>query len=137
LGRAPVRLTHGDLHLDNVVFRGAGMPVILDWASAALGPVALDVFPFVATSLAPADQRSASALVDELLDGLVGDDTAARARLVDDGRRALLRYFAGVVGWLSRPPTGIPREAALRDAALDAGIFSHALLMWEVEGVLP
>lgn len=93
-------------HLDNVAFRmdsSRTVPVVLDWASAANGPVALDVFPFLATSMSPSDHTThAAGMVEELADELLRGDLAL---LVDHGRRALIRHFVGVIGWLSKPPT--------------------------------
>lgn len=43
LARAPHTLLHSDLHLDNVMFRADGTPVIIDWPDAARGPGAVDV----------------------------------------------------------------------------------------------
>lgn len=43
LARVPKTLIHSDLHLDNVLFRADGTPVIIDWPDAARGPGVVDV----------------------------------------------------------------------------------------------
>jgi hypothetical protein len=93
LRRAPGVAVHGDLHLDNVLFgpEDAGRrPVVLDWGSVCTGPSAIDVFPFLAMSLSPEDHTRHAA---DLLADLPAGSTS-----LDDGRRRLLCYFAGVIG---------------------------------------
>ena len=131
LRRAPGVAVHGDLHLDNVLFGpdDAGRrPVVLDWGSACTGPSAIDVFPFLAMSLSPEDHtRHAADLLADLSMG---------STCLDDGRRRLLCYFAGVIGWRNRPPGTHPREAALRAAALGDGRLINALLQWDAAKIL-
>jgi hypothetical protein len=132
LAEAPSTVVHADLHLDNVLFTGAGAdrePVVIDWATACVGPAAVDVFPFIAESLAPRDHdRLARSMIDDLSRDLPPHH---RKRLLDYGRLALMRHFAGVINWLARPATGNPREAALRQAALGNGRLVNALLYWK------
>jgi hypothetical protein len=122
---------HGDLHLDNVLFTTSGKPIVIDWATARIGPLALDLFPFLATSLSPQDHnRHAADLIDDLLETVQQRHTED---FDDQGRCALLRHFAGIIGWISHPPTDNPREAALRHAALHDGRLVNALLQWNAQ----
>jgi hypothetical protein len=41
-----------------------------------------------------------------------------------------------VVGWRNRPTTDIPREQALRAAAIADGRLIHALRLWDAAHVL-
>jgi aminoglycoside phosphotransferase (APT) family kinase protein len=103
LRRTPGVAVHGDLHLDNVPFAPEGArrrPVVLDWGSVCAGPGAIDVLPFLAMSLSPEDHTRHAA---DLLADLPGGSTS-----LDDGRRRLLCYFAGVIGWRNRPPRDAP-----------------------------
>lgn len=122
---------HGDLHLDNVLFPTAdgSRPIVIDWASARIGPLAVDVAPFLASSLSPEDHhRHATDLINDLRTDL----PAQFSRDFEDQTRcALLRHFAGVIGWLSRPSTDNPRETALREASLQDGRLVNALLHWD------
>lgn len=131
LQSGPAAALHADLHLDNVLFRTAAetpLPVVLDWGALCTGPSAIDIFPFVAMSLSTADHiRYASDLLADL--GLRDED-------FDAGRRRLLCYFAGVVGWRNRPPGAHPRERALCAAALDDGRLVNALLQWDAASVI-
>jgi aminoglycoside phosphotransferase (APT) family kinase protein len=131
LRRTPGVAVHGDLHLDNVLFAPEGArrrPVVLDWGSVCAGPGAVDVFPFLAMSLSPEDHtRHAADLLADLAMG---------STCLDDGRRRLLCYFAGVIGWRNRPPGAHPRETALRTAALGDGRLSNALLQWDAARIL-
>jgi aminoglycoside phosphotransferase (APT) family kinase protein len=124
---APAHPVHADLHLDNVLFTD-GAPVVLDWGSVCLGTPAIDVFAFITTSLAPNDQQLHFAdLVRDL---------GQTASTIDDGRRRLLCLLAGVIGWRNRATTDIPRERALRAAALTDGRLINALRLWDAAYVL-
>ncbi|MGH3418270.1 MAG: hypothetical protein ACRDOD_01530 [Streptosporangiaceae bacterium] len=86
------------------------------------------MFPFLAMSLSPEDHTRHAA--DLLADLSMGSTS------LDDGRRRLLCYFAGVIGWRNRPPGAHPRETALRTAALGDGRLISALLQWDAAKVL-
>lgn len=43
LANAPYTLIHGDLHLGNMVFEQSTIPVLLDWARCAKGPLVTDL----------------------------------------------------------------------------------------------
>jgi aminoglycoside phosphotransferase (APT) family kinase protein len=53
LRHATSTLIHADLHLDNVLFRPDGTPVVLDWTDAARGPAAADLGRLVLDGLPP------------------------------------------------------------------------------------
>ncbi|MGH3277153.1 MAG: phosphotransferase [Streptosporangiaceae bacterium] len=131
LRNAPSGVVHGDLHLDNILFMpdsAAAQPAVLDWGTVRLGPSVIDVFPFLAMSLSPEDHvRHAADLLADL---------AISSSALDDGRRGLLCYFAGLIGWRSRPPGQNQRERALRAAALGDGRLVSALLQWDAASVL-
>jgi Phosphotransferase enzyme family len=136
LRQAPGGVLHSDLHLDNVLFErtSAGrQAVVLDWGSVCAGPSAIDIFPFLAMSLPPEDhaRHAADLLADLPLADLPLSDAA-----LDHGRRRLLCYFAGVIGWRNRPPSGHAREAALRQAALSDGRLINAMLHWDAARIL-
>ncbi len=128
LQSAPARIAHADLHLDNVLFRADG-PTVLDWGSTCAGSPAVDIFPFISSSLSPEDQQRYGADLIERS----GLDAAG----IEDGRRRLLCALAGVIGWRNRAPTGNPREHALRVAALADGRLINALRQWDAARVLP
>ena len=59
-------LLHGDLRLDNILFRpGGSEPVLIDWQGLSIGPAILDVGYFLIQSLATRDRQ---AHLRELLD---------------------------------------------------------------------
>jgi aminoglycoside phosphotransferase (APT) family kinase protein len=97
-------LMHGDLHLDNVLWRPAVTPVVLDWSNAGAGPASRDLLVLVGGGIpdghrsgmvdryAAATARRAEAVVADLLDaahwmlrGVVG--WAAAAERVEPGTR--------------------------------------------------
>src|SRR6185436_2232626 len=64
LDEAPTALVHADLHLENVLFRPDGTPVLLDWTDASLGPAAADlawILVFSQRALGPCAFRDALA----------------------------------------------------------------------------
>lgn len=131
LRRGHDSVVHADLHLDNILFAPAAAgtrAVVLDWGSICVGPPAVDIFPFLAMALSVEDHtRHAADLIATL---------ALPGAAVDDGRRALLCTFAGVIGWRHRPATAIPRERALRAAALGDGRLANALQQWDALSIL-
>jgi aminoglycoside phosphotransferase (APT) family kinase protein len=127
LHEAPAHPVHADLHLDNVLFTDDG-PVVLDWGSVCRGAPVVDSFGFITTSLSPLDQqRHFTDLVREL-----GLDATS----VANGRRRLLCMLAGVIGWRNRAETDVPRERALRAAAIGDGRLITALRLWDAADVL-
>ena len=139
----PRTLTHGDLHLDNLLFeaRGAGSVVLLDWQTASVGPPAWDLTLFLVDSLTVDDRRAAEAeLLDRYLTLLaehgVSDYPLEELRL--EMRLSLLALLAGTVGWLANldPDELTGRERALQEAALADGRLAAALLDHDVESLL-
>ncbi len=139
----PRALTHGDLHLDNLLFdaRGARSVVVLDWQTVSVGAPAWDVGYFLVDSLSVDDRRAAEA---ELLDRyvtLLAEDGVTDYSL-DDLRReiplALLAQLAGTVGWLTtlNETELTDRERALREAVFDDGRLAAALDDHDVETLL-
>ena len=136
LAAAPATIIHGDLHLDNVMFRRANnaiLAIILDWQGPSVGPGALDVAGFIAESLSVEDRRNHEiGLLREYHDMLVAGGVAEYSfdRLVDDVLRSLCVRAIGQVGWLFRVISNAPvgREAALVDAIFDPGRVYRALL---------
>jgi phosphotransferase family enzyme len=124
LGAAPQTLVHGDLHLDNVLFREDGTPVVLDWPSAKRGPAAADFGHFLVESLTPDARRAEGHALAErhvatlAARGVVGygaDD------LLADARRVFVVLFGAAVRWASGPHASrpdVPRVALLSDSLL-------------------
>jgi len=126
---APETLLHGDLHLDNVLFEGAGRtPVLLDWARVGRGPAALDVGELM-WSIAPAGSE----------DDVLGTYTRALADLGVPARpealwsrelggallRKFLRETCGVAGW---EPT-LDREWRILEVTFER--LDESLARWE------
>jgi aminoglycoside phosphotransferase (APT) family kinase protein len=64
LDGSPAALLHADLHLENVLFRPDGTPVVLDWTDASIGPAAADfawVLVFSQRAMGPRAERDALA----------------------------------------------------------------------------
>jgi hypothetical protein len=136
-------LTHGDLHLDNVLFdaRAEHSVVILDWQGAALGPPAWDVAYFLCDSLSVDDRRAAEAgLLEHYVELLAEHGVTDYS--VEVLRReiplALLAQLAGTVGWLTTlDETELTdRERALQQAVLGDGRLAAALLDHDAEALL-
>lgn len=135
LNGPPATLVHGDLHLDNIIFRGDGAApdaTIIDWQTVSRGLGALDLSYFVTAALSVEDRRAVEAeLIDLYLTTLrsagVGDYGVDDLR--DQYRLALLWQLAGTVGWLARTIGTAPegRELALVDAIFDPGRLFAAL----------
>jgi aminoglycoside/choline kinase family phosphotransferase len=109
LSRAPATAIHGDFHLDNVLFRPGGAPVVIDWAFAALGPGAVDVVRLLVEGMTYEARRTEEgALVDEYLRGLsVRGIRYEAADLEADVDDALTVAFSGAVRF-KEPGPGTP-----------------------------
>jgi len=117
LAGAPRTLLHADLHLDNVVFKGADRrPVILDWARAAKGPAALDVIWLLfeigrAQNMDPVLAAYLAAL--ELHSGVGQDEAAWRRQL---GGALLRRFISWTLGLVRWEPTAEREKAMIENA---------------------
>jgi streptomycin 6-kinase len=139
----PRGLTHGDLHLDNLLFdaRGARSVVVLDWQGASLGPPAWDVAYFICDSLSVDDRRAAEAELLGRYATLLAEHGVTDYSLEDlrrDIPLALLAQLAGTVGWLTtlNAEELTDRERALQEAVLGDGRLAAALVDHEVEALL-
>jgi streptomycin 6-kinase len=71
LSRAPATVIHADLHVENVLFRADGSPVVLDWTDVARGPAAVDFAKFLLNAPdSTARNALARASAPRYLDGL-------------------------------------------------------------------
>jgi hypothetical protein len=64
LSAPPLTLVHGDLHIGNVMFssgRGDEILALIDWQTAVRGRGPMDIAALFASSLQPADRRTAEA----------------------------------------------------------------------------
>ncbi len=112
---------HHDPHLDNVLWRADGRPVLLDWSGADVLPPSLDVAMLMQSlsfrpdpALAPGELLSV--YHRELAEGGVDIDRAEVTVPVAAALRLLVR---GLIGWAGSEPDPPPtaRMLALRDAA--------------------
>lgn len=138
LGDAPRTLIHGDLHLDNIVFRDGQPgtpPIITDWQTVGVGPAVVDLAAFLTGAL---DANHRGELEAELLtawhEALLGTGVIdySRAQLEHDYGLALIRQLAGVFGWLANTElsslSGRERDvtlAAIGDGRLIAALRDH------------
>ena len=113
LDAGPHTWIHGDMHLDNVLWRGPADPAILDWTHSVWGPPAVDIVWLTDggglrrdVDLRPYLDILEAARID--LDPVLSS--------LDD---AALRLLAGRVGWagLDPPRSTSGRFIALRDDA--------------------
>ncbi len=142
LSDGPHTLTHGDLHLDNVIFNARGRAVaVLDWQTVSEGPPTRDLALFLFGSLSPEDRRTAE---DTLLDRYVAllAEHGIRGYAVEgarlDLRCALLALLAGtIIGIANLDPSDLSeRERALQDATIENGRLTTALLDHNVSSLL-
>ena len=98
----PSTVVHGDLHLDNVVWRADGAPVILDWANCGRGPGVIDLAEVIFGMAGP-DQRGP--VIGSYLDALRSHgQVVTDTDLVRWLGGALLRWFLfhtfGTARWI-------------------------------------
>lgn len=111
---------HGDMHLDNVLFRSDDSVVILDWANATIGPPAVDLAHVFSEGIASGDPESRLA---EWLP-VYGEEAASLGAVIDLGELrssigwAILRLLQGSIGWAGREEDPLPRFLALRENLL-------------------
>jgi hypothetical protein len=111
---------HADLHLDNVVFRQGTEAVILDWASARIGPPAIDVGHILTEGL---DRGAPHERIERW--GPVYADEADRFGVnidLDRLRRSIgwsiLPLLRGVIGWTARDEVFTDRLVVVRENLL-------------------
>ncbi len=124
LQAAPSTLVHGDLHLDNVLFRSDGTPILLDWPSVSRGPAAADFAHFLAESMSPAlrrvrqrelARRHAAALAAR---AGIGYDADVLRR---DAERVMVVLFGAAIRWVAgpnAPKPDVPRAPLLAQSLL-------------------
>ena len=139
----PRTLTHGDLHLDNLIFdaRGAGSVAVLDWQTVSVGSPAWDVTLFLVDSLSIEDRRAAEVELLERYLALLAEHGVrdySREELRLECSLSLLLLLAGTVGWLANLDANdlSGRERALYEAALRDGRLAAALLDHGAEALL-
>ena len=125
LAAVPRTLTHGDFHLDNVVFVTTG-PVVLDWARAGARVAVHDLAELLFSMVAPAD---VDAVYDAYREALGVELGEVPARLHGDLGVRLLQHFAtrtlGIARWLPSSP----REERL--VAVDRERTRQAMGEWQ------
>ncbi len=135
LAATPQTVIHGDLHLDNVLFRPSSEgaeAVLIDWQSVSLGPAAVDVAMFMVGSLSAPDRRAGEA---DLLRGYLATIRSLGVvgygldDLWRDSTLALMWLLTGVVNWIGSADLDVlsGRERKLVDAALGDGRIISAL----------
>jgi aminoglycoside/choline kinase family phosphotransferase len=106
LAEAPRTVIHDDLHLDNVLFRPDGTPVVLDWTDAKRGPGAVDFARLLVENVTPDARRArqdalalryAKALAAR---GVVG---YGKDRVLRDAAHFYTVGFAAAVRWAGGP----------------------------------
>ncbi|MDJ0953292.1 MAG: aminoglycoside phosphotransferase family protein [Acidimicrobiia bacterium] len=119
LALGPASWVHRDPHLDNILWRADGSPVLLDWSGAAIGPPAVDVAVLLVSLAfrndAPIDPdqllaRYASSLQRYGVDAGLDEITRTAAL-------ALRIQIRGMIGWAGavRTPPDAGRKLALRN----------------------
>lgn len=106
LAAAPATVIHGDLHLDNVLFRPDGAPVVIDWTHSALGPGAVDVVRLLVEGMTyEARREHETALVDRYLRALSRRGIRCDAAAFDtDMGHALTVAYSGAIRWKEPAP---------------------------------
>jgi aminoglycoside phosphotransferase (APT) family kinase protein len=126
LKTGPRSWIHHDLHLDNVLWRPGGTPVLLDWSGAVMGPPGVDVSVLLLDlAFGARPSLSPEELLSTYHEVVVGSGVTVESRnVVHTGRLALFPLLQGIMGWAGRaddpPPTG--RSQALRDYSIAAAI---------------
>jgi thiamine kinase-like enzyme len=122
LGQGPASWIHVDAHLDNVLFRPDGTPVLLDWCNAAIGPPAVDLVRFLSEGVVAASKPSRVTMLLSAYAEELGESEAARvvlSELESDLGLALLPLLQGAVGWAGREDLELHgRSAALCETFL-------------------
>ena len=120
LGRMPMTVVHGDLHLDNVIIGHDGTATILDWGRPRRAAAAVDVARcFLEVTDAHPDDDRGRAFLATYLDTLrmreVDVDPTGFRTMIDV---AQLAFAPGIIRWAasSRPAPGTRPWSLLRNA---------------------
>lgn len=119
LDDAPATAIHADLHLENVLFRPDGTPVVLDWTDASLGPAAVDFAWFlVFTKRATGPRAVRDALADRYVGRLAarGVRGCGAPRMRRDAAHAAVSILALVVRNAASPDFKPPPHPRVADA---------------------
>jgi aminoglycoside phosphotransferase (APT) family kinase protein len=125
---APVTLIHGDLHVDNLLFRPDGTPVVLDWARVSLGPAALDVAGSQIRRRGPGGHRAnGRAFALQYAEALRARGVAGYGvdRVEADAAAAAAVQLAGTIRWAARADESklaIPRVRELVEAGIRVAV---------------
>lgn len=111
LGAGPLSVMHGDVHLDNALWRSDGEAVLVDWTRHRVGPPAWDLASLTMglDMPDPGDAYRAAFSSGEMADDVLD--------LVEDAR---LLWARGVIGWAGLHEH--PREGSRAGLVLAAGI---------------
>lgn len=113
---------HVDPHLDNILWREDGSPVLVDWSNARVGPSVVDL----AALLIGYSFRSVPAMKPMTMVGLYGKTVDQPVESLVPGVEAALEivFIQGIVGWAGEEYNdGFPdRKAMLRDDAMGRAI---------------
>jgi aminoglycoside phosphotransferase (APT) family kinase protein len=118
LAAVPDTLLHGDLHLDNVLFRATGDPVLLDWQRVCRGPASLDLVDLLAGMVVP-DAREATlvAYLDALSREGVRRLDQVGASLAAASVVTFTKWTCGIATWEPAEPRSLQALDALIDRA--------------------
>jgi phosphotransferase family enzyme len=132
LDAGPEAWIHGDVHLDNVLFRPDGRAVLLDWSAPVVGPPAVDLARLLTEGVnAGARGELAGALVDAYADELAARGvTLDRDALGKELTAALVLLVQTAVAWAGREEA---REPVERIRALQENLLRSAL-SWASSG---
>jgi len=124
LSDAPSTLIHVDTHLDNILFDPPDGVVLLDWPSAAIGPAAIDVVRFVASSLSLSENPSTIQHLTKEYTNKLHEHGVADYSSAQFGRHLQLagcRLWAGMVtGYGARDTIELEsRQGALQQTEID------------------
>lgn len=117
-------LSHGDLHHGNVMTTPSGL-VVVDWESAMLGPIEVDLAQSIRTCGDPNDETLSCGAYRHLRDYAETKSWAGAVDWLAVEWLARLRAASGTAGFLGRPNAvnGTPREWALLRGVREGHLF--------------
>lgn len=121
IGAGPATWIHHDPHLDNLLWRIDGSPVLLDWSGAVIGPPAVDLAVLVMSlSLGEQSPMRPADVISSYTAALNRHGVSRHAARVSEmtslGLKPLMRGLIGWAGYPGEDPQG--RQLALRDDAV-------------------